>query len=125
MQKCFLYTIKAKEDISAAYRDYGVRDFSLDTREELLKILESTNYPKDLSLYIRIAISNEHAEFDLSRKFGALPSEALGLVRLCKQHAKKIGISFHVGSQCMHKISFSKGINEIKNIIKNKIIPDN
>ena len=121
----FMHTIKAKEDISAAYRDYGVRDFSLDTREELLKILESTNYPKDLSLYIRIAISNEHAEFDLSRKFGALPSEALGLVRLCKQHAKKIGISFHVGSQCMHKISFSKGINEIKNIIKKtKIIPD-
>ena len=121
----FMHTIKAKEDISAAYRDYGVRDFSLDTREELLKILESTNYPKDLSLYIRIAISNEHAEFDLSRKFGALPSEALGLVRLCKQHAKKLGISFHVGSQCMHKISFSKGINEIKNIIKKtKIIPD-
>ena len=78
----FMHTIKAKEDISAAYRDYGVRDFSLDTREELLKILESTNYPKDLSLYIRIAISNEHAEFDLSRKFGALPSEALRLSKI-------------------------------------------
>ena len=38
---------------------------------------------------------------------------------------KKLGISFHVGSQCMHKISYSKGIREIGNIIKKtKIIPD-
>ena len=70
-------------------------------------------------------MSNEHAELDLSRKFGALASEALGLVRLCKQHSKKLGISFHVGSQCMHKISFSKGLKEISNIIKKtKIVPD-
>ena len=61
----------------------------------------------------------------MSRKFGAHPSEALGLVRLCKDHSKKLGISFHVGSQCMHKISFSKGLKEIENIIrKTKIIPD-
>ena len=46
-------------------------------------------------------------------------------MRLVKQHAKKIGLSFHVGSQCMHPISYSKGINEIGNIIKKtKIIPD-
>ena len=87
--------------------------------------MEATKQAKDLNLYVRITISNEHAEIDLSRKFGALPSEALGLVRLCKEHAKKIGISFHVGSQCMHKIAFSKGIGEIRNIIKKtKIIPD-
>ena len=121
----FMHTVKAKEDIKEAYVNYGIKDFSLDTKEELLKILENTNGAKDLNLYVRIAVSNEHAEFDLSRKFGALPSEALGLVRLCKLHAKKIGISFHVGSQCMHKISFFKGLNEIKNIIKKtKIIPD-
>ena len=55
-----------------------------------------------------------------------LPSEALGLVRLCKEHSKKLGISFHVGSQCMHKISYSKAVlQEVGNIIKKtKIIPD-
>ena len=49
-----------------------------------------------------------------------LPSEALGLVSYAKEHSKKLGISFHVGSQCMHKISYSKGILEIGNIIKNQ-----
>ena len=120
-----MHTIKTKESISSAYFDYGVKNFALDHKDELRKILEATNQAKDLNLYVRIAISNEHAEIDLSRKFGALPSEALGLVRLCKEHSKKLGISFHVGSQCMHKISYSKGISEIGNIIKKtKIIPD-
>ena len=121
----FMHTVKSRENIAEAYFELGVKDFALDTKEELLKILEATNHAKDLNLYVRIAVSNEHAEIDLSRKFGALPSEALGLVRLCREHAKKLGISFHVGSQCMHKISFSKGINEVGNIIKKtKIIPD-
>ena len=121
----FMHTVKSKESISSAYFDYGVKSFSLDNKDELRKILEATNQAKDLKLFVRIAISNEHAEIDLSRKFGAHPSEALGLVRLCKEHSKKLGISFHVGSQCMHKISFSKGLKEIENIIKKtKIIPD-
>ena len=121
----FMHTVKSKESIASAYNDYNVKSFSLDSKDELRKILDATNQAKDLELFVRIAISNEHAEIDLSRKFGALPSEALGLVRLCKQHAKKLGISFHVGSQCMHKISYSKGIKEIGNIIKKtKIFPD-
>ena len=121
----FMHTIKSRENIAEAYSKFGVRDFALDTKDELQKIMESTNQAKDLNLYVRIAISNEHAEIDLSRKFGALPSEALGLVRLCKEHSKKLGISFHVGSQCMHKISYTKGINEVGNIIKKtKIVPD-
>jgi len=121
----FMHTVKCKKSISLAYFNYNVKSFSLDTKDELRKILDATNQAKDLELFVRIAISNEHAEIDLSRKFGALPSEALGLVRLCKEHSKKLGISFHVGSQCMHKISYSKGIKEIGNIIKKtKIIPD-
>jgi len=121
----FMHTVKNRNDITEAYFNLGIRDFALDTKDELIKILAATNYAKDLTLYVRIAISNEHAEIDLSRKFGAHASEALGLVRLCKEHANKVGISFHVGSQCMHKISFAKGIKEIGNIIKKtKIIPD-
>ena len=121
----FMHPIKSREDITSAYFDYDVKDFSLDTKEELMKILDSTKNAKDLNLFVRIAVSNEHAELDLSRKFGSLTNEAIGLVRLCKQHAKKLGISFHVGSQCMHKISFSKGLKEISNIIKKtKITPD-
>jgi len=124
--KCFfMHTVKSRESIKEAYFKFGVKTFSLDTKDELIKIIESTNQAKDLELFVRVSVSNEHAEIDLSKKFGALTSEAVGLLRLTKQHAKKIGLSFHVGSQCMHPISYAKGITEIGNIIKRtKIIPN-
>ena len=124
--KCsFMHTVKSRESIKESYFKYDVRAYSLDSKDELIKILESTNYAKDLELFVRISVSNEHAEIDLSKKFGAIQSEATGLLRLTKQYAKKIGLSFHVGSQCMHPISYSKGISEIGNIIKRtKIVPD-
>ena len=109
----YMHTVKSRENIREAYFNYNIKDFSLDTKEELIKILESTKNAKDLNLFIRVAVSNEHAEIDLSKKFGAISTEAIGLLRLAKAHSKKIGLSFHVGSQCMHPISYSKGIIEI------------
>ncbi|KRP04745.1 MAG: ornithine decarboxylase [Pelagibacteraceae bacterium BACL20 MAG-120920-bin64] len=124
--KCsYMHPVKSRESINEAYFKYNIKAFSLDTKDELIKIIEATNHAKDLELFIRIAVSNEHAEIDLSKKFGAIASEATGLLRLTKQYAKKIGLSFHVGSQCMHPISYTKGIVEVGNIIrKTKIIPD-
>ena len=124
--KCsYMHTVKNRESIKEAYYKYGIKAFALDTKDELIKIIESTDNAKDLELFVRVAVSNEHAEIDLSKKFGALSSEATGLFRLVKQYAKKTGLSFHVGSQCMHPISYSKGISEIGNIIKKtKIIPN-
>ena len=121
----YMNSVKSREHIQDAYFNYSIRDFALDTKEELQKIIEATNNAKDLTLYVRVSISNEHAEIDLSQKFGAPPSEALGLLRLARVHAKKVGLSFHVGSQCMHPISYVKGIREVGNIIKKtKIVPD-
>ena len=124
--KCsFMHTVKSRESIRDAYFKYGVKTFALDTKDELIKIIESTSGAKDLELFVRVAVSNEHAEINLSKKFGALSTEAAGLLRLVKQYSSKIGLSFHVGSQCMHPISYAKGITEIGNIInKTKIVPD-
>ena len=72
-----MHTIKSKESIASAYFDYGVKNYALDNKDELRKILDATRQAKDLNLYVRIAISNEHAEIDLSRKFDALSSDCL------------------------------------------------
>ena len=124
--KCsYMHTVKSRESIKEAYFKHKIKSFSLDTKDELIKIIENTNQAKDLKLFVRVAVSNEHAEIDLSKKFGAINSEATGLLRLAKQYAIKIGLSFHVGSQCMNPISYAKGISEIGNIIKKtKIVPD-
>ena len=121
----YMHAVKTRESIREAYFKHNVKTFSLDSKDELIKIIESTDGAKDLELFVRVSVSNEHAEIDLSKKFGALTSEAIGLFRLTNQYAKKIGLSFHVGSQCMHPISYEKGISEIGKIIKRtKITPD-
>jgi len=121
----FMHTVKSRHSIEEAYFNYSVRDFSFDTKDELIKIFEATKDAKDLTLYLRIFISNEHAEIDLSKKFGASVTEAIGLIKIAKPLVNKIGISFHVGSQCMHPVSYSKGIKEVGNIItKSGITPD-
>jgi len=124
--KCsYMHTVKSRESIKEAYFKYHIKTFSLDTKDELIKIIEASNNAKDLELFVRVSVSNEHAEIDLSKKFGAVHSEATGLLRLTKQYAKKIGLSFHAGSQCMHPISYVKGIAEIGKIIKKtNITPD-
>ena len=91
--KChYMHTVKSRESIKDAYFKYGVKSFSLDTKDELIKIIDSTNKAKDLELFVRISVSNEHAEIDLSKKFGAANHEATGLLRLAKQHAKKLSL---------------------------------
>ena len=121
----FMHTVKNRKSIEEAYFNFGIRDFSFDTKDELIKIFEATKDAKDLTLYLRIFVSNEHSEIDLSKKFGASPAEAINLIKLARPLVKKLGVSFHVGSQCMHPVSYSKGIKEIGNIIlKSGITPD-
>ena len=48
--KChYMNTVKSRESIKEAYFNYGIRSFSLDTKDELIKILDSTNKAKDSS----------------------------------------------------------------------------
>ena len=55
--KCsFMHTVKSRESIKEAYFNFGVKTFSLDTKDELIKIIDSTNQAKDLELFVRIAV---------------------------------------------------------------------
>ena len=98
----FMHPIKSRHAIGEAYFTHGVKYFSLDCIEELRKILAVTNNAKDLELSLRLAIPNSYAEMNLGEKFGANLQEAPELLREIRAHAKRVGVSFHVGSQCMH-----------------------
>ena len=52
----YMNTVKSREHIKEAYFNYNIRDFALDTKDELQKIIEATNNAKDLILYIRVSI---------------------------------------------------------------------
>ncbi len=114
----FMHPIKSRESIADAYFNYGIRDFSLDSSDELKKILETTNNAKDLGLHLRLAIPNSHAAIDLSGKFGILPSRSVALIRKIRASAQRLGICFHVGSQCMDPVEYRNAIMITKEVIE-------
>jgi len=87
-----------------------VRDFVLDSFAELTKILAATGHAADLTLVVRMATPKGQAIYDLSGKFGAQPTETAELLAACRQVASKVGLSFHVGSQCVDPAAYERAL---------------
>ncbi len=114
----FMHTVKSPESISTAYFKHGIRTFSLDHEDELAKIMTHTQHAQDLNLYVRVALpKNDNASIDFSSKFGALPEEAIALLRSSRQYAHKLGVCFHVGTQTGDAAAYGNAINQIKSLI--------
>jgi ornithine decarboxylase len=114
----FMHPVKSRAAIAAAYHDFGVRTFALDTHEELAKILEATGGARDLTLIVRLAVSADGAAYSLSGKFGADVHEAPGLLLAARRATQgRLGVSFHVGSQCMRPTAFQAAMAQANRAI--------
>lgn len=107
----FMHPIKARSAIRSAYFEHGVRDFVLDSFAELHKILAETKNAPDLVLVVRLAMPKGQAVYDLSGKFGAAPQDAASLLKACSSMAAKVGLSFHVGSQCVDPSAYERALD--------------
>jgi ornithine decarboxylase len=109
----FMHPVKARPAIKAAFATHGVVDFAFDSRDELEKILQETvpvelvGAPPTLGLFLRLAVAQGGA-YDLSGKFGAAVAEAAELLRAARPHADRLGICFHVGSQCLDPRAYAR-----------------
>jgi ornithine decarboxylase len=111
---CFMHPVKAEEAIAEAYFTYRVRTFSLDTEEELEKILRATDGATDLNLLVRIRVSSQHSKLSLASKFGAEPAEMKALLMATRQAADALGICFHVGSQAMTPTAYGEAMERVR-----------
>jgi len=111
---CFMHPVKAEEAIAEAYADYGVRTFSLDTIDELEKIMRATGNATDLTLCVRLRVSSEHSKLSLASKFGVDPTEAKELLFAARQAADALGICFHVGSQAMTPDAYAQAMERVR-----------
>lgn len=114
----FMHPVKSREAIHAAYFEYGIRDFSLDSHDELKKILDVTRNAEDLNLYVRLAMPNDQAAYSLSGKFGVPLEEAASLLTATRQAASRMGVCFHVGSQCMNPSSYVLAVQMVADLLK-------
>ncbi len=118
---CFMHPVKAEEAIAEAYHTHGVRTFSLDSIEELEKILRATAGPEgdatDLTLCVRLRVPGEYAKLSLAAKFGAVPGETRELLFAARQAADALGICFHCGSQTMSPQAYVQAMEHVRRAI--------
>lgn len=89
-------TIKKEAHIAYAYKK-GIRIFATDSESDVRKIARQA---PDAKVIFRIILEGGHADWPLSRKFGAHPDTIYRLIKLASElGVTPYGISFHVGSQ--------------------------
>ena len=111
---CFMHPVKTPGAIAEAYRQHGVRVFSLDSQEELEKIVEATENATDLSLCVRLRVSSDYSELSLASKFGVDLADAAPLLQAARQVADSLGICFHVGSQAMTPFAYVQAMERVR-----------
>lgn len=114
----FMNPVKGRESIHSAYFDYNIRDFVIDTADELHKILEETRNARDLTIIVRLAMPKGSAACGLSGKFGCQPEIASGLLREVAATSLEAGLSFHVGSQTLDPASYAVAIRKAGEVIQ-------
>jgi ornithine decarboxylase len=114
----FMHPVKSRKAISEAYHRFGVKTFALDTHEELAKILEATDGANDLTLIVRLGVRAEGASYSLAGKFGVDLHEAPALLLAARRATQgKMGVSFHVGSQCMRPTAYQAAMAQAQRAI--------
>ena len=111
---CFMHPVKAEEAIAEAYFTHGVRTFSLDSEEELAKIVRATKAASDLTLCVRLRVSSDHSKLSLASKFGVDVRDAAPVLMAARQAADALGICFHVGSQAMTPAAYSQAMERVR-----------
>ena len=112
----FMHPVKSRPAIRDAFHTYDVTDFAFDSADELAKILQETvpvglvGDPATLGLFVRLALPKGGAVYDLSGKFGAPLDKAVELLRAARPHAARLGIAFHVGSQCLDPDAYARAM---------------
>jgi ornithine decarboxylase len=118
---CFMHPVKAEEAIAESYFEHGVRTFSLDTLDELEKIVQATSTDgvaaTDINLLVRLQVNNEHAKLSLGAKFGAQADEVKALLFAARQASDALGICFHVGSQAMSPAAYAEAMGRVRDAI--------
>jgi ornithine decarboxylase len=115
-----MHPVKSRMTIKRSY-ELGVREFAFDDMSELLKISEELPETelgaRDLSLHLRLALPSEDAVYSLEGKFGADVDQAATLIKAARTLAVRVGVTFHVGSQCMEPAAYRRALALLRQLL--------
>lgn len=114
----FMHPVKARSAIYEAYYTHGLRTFVLDHEDELVKIRQETGGASDTLLMVRLETARGAAIYDLGGKFGATLEQAAALLKQGSELGHRVGIAFHVGSQCMDPEAYVRALDLTDEVVR-------
>ena len=106
----FMAPVRLAGQAKAAFEQYGVTDFVVDSDSEFDKLLAETGAPKKLRVFVRLVAQLGGALLEMSSKYGCRPEEAAKLLKRVKAAGAQPCLTFHVGSQCLSPFSYAQAI---------------
>jgi ornithine decarboxylase len=119
----FMHPVKQRGAIREAYYRYGVRHFAVDHPDELAKVQAETGGARDVTIMVRLATARGAAIYDLGGKFGTGVEGCIDLMRRAHAAGQRVGLCFHVGSQCLTPGSWTAALRLASEIVRQCDVP--
>ncbi|GAA0567064.1 type III PLP-dependent enzyme [Rhizomicrobium electricum] len=113
----FMAPVRLTGHAKAAFEDFGVTDFVVDSDYELDKLLGEIPDHSKIRVFVRLAAALGGALLELSSKFGTNPEEGARLLKRVVAAGAKPAITFHVGSQCLSSFSYAQAVEIVRRAI--------
>jgi ornithine decarboxylase len=120
----YMAPVRIRGSAGESFHKHGVTDFAFDSDDELATLLGETGADSDpavaarLTLYVRLYVPADGALLELSSKFGVAVSMAARLLRKVVAAGARPGLTFHVGSQCLHPGSYRTALRRCSDALQ-------
>jgi ornithine decarboxylase len=113
----FMAPVRISGYAKAAFEQYGVTDYVVDSDFELDKLLKEVPFHGRLRIFVRLAAALGGALLELSSKFGTDPAEGARLLKRVAAAGAHPAVTFHVGSQCLSPFSYAQAVEIVRRAI--------
>ncbi|WP_269930412.1 alanine racemase [Aminobacter sp. HY435] len=119
----YMHPVKAQSDIRLALETYGIRVIAVDHEDEINKLNRVVRAldidPAAITVFVRVQTKGS-AAYELSKKFGAGPANAVELCERLNRNGYKVGLCFHVGSQIEDPDTYERALASV-DWVRNRI----
>ena len=111
--------IRSNQVLIKSFQDHQVQHFVVDSIDGVLMLKDLPEYVKrNVKFYIRLYVSNNQSILPLNSKFGVDINDVESMLTAANEVGVNImGVSFHVGSQCMHPSAFFAPIEMASHVL--------
>jgi ornithine decarboxylase len=115
----FMHPVKGRAVIGTAAKVYEIDTYVIDHPRELDKILAETGGAEGLTIYVRLTTPPvDGAFYHLAAKFGAGVDEAAAMLRDAASRGCRVGLAFHVGSQCLVPGAYATALGIVGEVLE-------